>query len=127
MTKRPGTYLLKKCPVIPFDQETGNISVKRAISKPSATLGGTITTSTIPLFSDKLMMHCIYILNDFGLIGAGAGAFFTLGNDLSMKAIMVSKDIFFYSQEGIEIKIKNGWFEEPPQMEDRAAIIKKGN
>ncbi|GAM12424.1 hypothetical protein SAMD00020551_0558 [Mesobacillus selenatarsenatis SF-1] len=44
-----------------------------------------------------------------------------------MKAIMVSKDIFFYSQEGIEIKIKNGWFEEPPQMEDRAAIIKKGN
>ncbi|MFT9597581.1 DUF3231 family protein, partial [Mesobacillus sp.] len=95
--------------------------------QPSAALGGTVTTSIIPPFSDKLMMHCIYILNGFGLVGAGAGAFFTLRNDLSMKSIMVSKDIFFYSQEGIEIKIKNGWFEEPPQMEDRAAIIKKGN
>ena len=95
--------------------------------QPSVALGGTITTSTIPPFSDKLMMHCIYILNGFGLVGAGAGAFFTLRNDLSMKAIMVSKDIFFYAQEGIEIKIKNGWFEEPPQMEDRSAIIKKGN
>ncbi|MBT2682150.1 DUF3231 family protein [Bacillus sp. ISL-37] len=101
--------------------------LRESCLQPSSALGGTITTSTIPPFSDKLMMHCIYILNGFGLVGAGAGAFFTLRNDLSMKSIMISKDIFFYAQEGIEIKIKNGWFEEPPQMEDRAAIIKKGN
>jgi hypothetical protein len=93
---------------------------------PSAALGGTVTTSTIPPFSDKLMMHCIYILNGFGLVGAGAGAFFSLRNDLVMKTLLISKDVFFFAQEGIEIKIKNGWFEEPPQMEDRPAII-KGN
>ncbi|MEW8971016.1 MAG: DUF3231 family protein [Mesobacillus sp.] len=91
---------------------------------PIVSPGGTVTTSTVPPFSDKMMMHCIYILNGFGLVGAGSGAFFSLRNDLSMKSILLAKDVFFFAQEGIEIKIKNGWFEEPPQMEDRAAIIK---
>jgi len=70
------------------------------------------------------MMHCIYILNGFGLVGAGTGAFFSLRNDLSMKSILLAKDVYFYAQEGIKIKIKNGWFEEPPQMEDRNQLIK---
>ncbi|WP_322446532.1 DUF3231 family protein [Robertmurraya mangrovi] len=92
----------------------------------SATSGATVTTSTVPPFSDKLMMHCIYILNGFSIVGAGTGAFFSLRNDLAMKSMLIAKDIYFYSQEGIEIKIKHGWFEEPPQTEDRSEII-KGN
>lgn len=85
----------------------------------SATSGATITTSTVPPFSDRLMMHCIYILNGFGLIGSGTGGFFSLRNDLAMKTLLLAKDVYFYAQEGIDIKIKKGWFEEPPQMEDR--------
>ncbi|MGD6896607.1 DUF3231 family protein [Bacillus infantis] len=91
-----------------------------------ATSGATVTTSTVPPFSDKLMMHCIYILNGFGLIGSGTGGFFSLRNDLAMKTLLLAKDVYFYAQEGINIKIKNGWFEEPPQMENRSQIIKKG-
>lgn len=90
----------------------------------SAISGATVTTSTIPPFSDKLMMHCIYLLNGFGLVGAGTGGYFSLRNDLAAKTFMLAKDIYFYAQEGIEIKIKNGWFEEPPQMEGRVQIIK---
>lgn len=93
----------------------------------SATSGGTVTTSTVPPFSDKLMMHCIYILNGFSLVGTGLGAYFSMRHDLSMKAIMAAKDVYTFAQEGIEIKIKNGWFEEPPQMEDRPQIIKNGH
>lgn len=81
----------------------------------SAISGATVTPSTVPPFSDKLMMHCIYILNGFGLVGAGTGGFFSLRNDLAMKTLLLAKDVYFYAQEGIEIKIKNGWFEEPPQ------------
>lgn len=92
----------------------------------SATSGATVTPSTVPPFSDKLMMHCIYILNGFSIVGSGTGAFFSLRNDLAMKVMLLAKDIYFYAQEGIEILIKNGWFEEPPQMEDRSKII-KGN
>jgi Protein of unknown function (DUF3231) len=92
----------------------------------SATSGATVTASTVPPFSDKLMMHCIYILNGFGLIGSGTGGFFSLRNDLAMKTLLLAKDVYFYAQEGIDIKIKYGWFEEPPQMENRSQIIKKG-
>ncbi|MDF2857599.1 MAG: hypothetical protein K0Q87_3450 [Neobacillus sp.] len=92
----------------------------------SATSGATVTTSTIPPFSDKLMMHCIYILNGFGLIGAGTGGFFSLRNDLAVKTLLIAKDVYSFAQEGINIKIKNGWFEEPPQMEDRSQIINNG-
>ncbi|EWG12836.1 DUF3231 family protein [Cytobacillus firmus] len=91
----------------------------------SATSGATVTASTVPPFSDKLMMHCIYILNGFSLVGSGTGAFFSLRNDIAMKSMLLAKDIYFYAQEGVKIKIKNGWFEEPPQMEDRPSIIKE--
>ena len=90
----------------------------------SATSGSTVTPSTVPPFSEKLMMHCIYFLNGFSIVGNSFGSFFTLRNDLSMKNTLIAKDIYFYGQEGMEIKIKHGWFEEPPQMEDRAQIIK---
>ncbi|WP_413306008.1 DUF3231 family protein [Bacillus sp. 1P10SD] len=89
----------------------------------SATSGSTVTTSTVPPFSEKLMMHCIFILNGFSITGNAFGTFFTFRNDIIMKIALIAKDIFFYGQEGIEIKIKHGWFEEPPQMEDRAQII----
>lgn len=93
----------------------------------SATSGSTVTTSTTAPFSDKLMMHCIYLLNGFGIVGNSFGTFFSLRNDLAMKTALLAKDIYFYGQEGIKIKIKNGWFEEPPQMEDRSKIIRNGH
>ncbi|KKI92900.1 hypothetical protein WQ54_06895 [Bacillus sp. SA1-12] len=91
----------------------------------SATSGSTVTTSTIAPFSDRLMMHCIYLLNGFGIVGSSFGTFFCLRNDISLKLTLLAKDIYFYGQDGVKIKIKHGWFEEPPQMEDRSEIIKK--
>lgn len=90
----------------------------------SATSGSTVTTSTVAPFSDKLMMACIHFLNGFSLVGSSFGTFFTYRNDVTMKTALLAKDIYFYGQEGIEIRIKHGWFEKPPQMKDRAAIIK---
>lgn len=91
----------------------------------SATAGSTVTTSTVAPFSDKLMMYCVDFLNGFSIVGSSFGTFFSLRNDIIMKTTLIAKDIFFYGQEGIKIMIKNGWYEEPPQMEDRAQIIKK--
>ncbi|MCM3670707.1 DUF3231 family protein [Mesobacillus maritimus] len=92
----------------------------------SATSGSTVTTSTSPAFSDRLMMHCIYLLNGFGIVGSSFGTFFSMRNDIALKTTLIAKDVYFYGQEGIKLKIKHGWFEEPPQMEDRNKIIKKG-
>jgi hypothetical protein len=89
----------------------------------SATSGSTVTTSTIPPFSDKLLMHCIAFLNGFAIVGMSFGTFFSLRKDITMQSTLIAKDVFFYGQEGINLMIKKGWFEEPPQMEDRSQII----
>jgi Protein of unknown function (DUF3231) len=89
----------------------------------SATSGSTVTTSTTAPFSDKLMLHCVKYLNGFCIVGNSFGTYFTLRNDISLKITLLAKDIYFYGQEGIEIMIKHGWFEEPPQTEDRNKLI----
>ncbi|NQX69326.1 DUF3231 family protein [Paenibacillus alba] len=89
----------------------------------SATSGCTVTTSTTSPFSEKLMMFCIYLLNGFGLVSNSFGTVFSLRNDLTVKTAWIAKDIYVYSHEGVKLMIKNGWLEEPPQMEDRRQLI----
>lgn len=91
----------------------------------SGTAGSTVTNSTVPPFSDKLMMYCINLLNGFSIVGSSFGVFFTLRNDLSLKMSLLAKDVFFYGQEGLEIMFKHEWFEEPPQKEDRNQLINR--
>lgn len=91
----------------------------------SATSGSTVTNSTVVPFSDKLMMFCINLLNGFSIVGSSFGTFFTLRNDISLKTAILAKDVYFYGQDGLEIMFKNGWYEEPPQVEDRSKLINR--
>lgn len=86
--------------------------------------GGIVTRSQTPPFSDKLMMNFIFFLNSFGMGSQSFGVVFGLRNDLVMKFALFGKDIFFYTEDGIKMMIKNGWFEKPPGMEDRKQLTK---
>lgn len=86
--------------------------------------GGHATRSTEPPFSDKLMMYCTSIFCSFSMGGNSLGTAFSLRNDLPAKMTVFMKDIFEYAHKGAKIMIKNGWMEEPPQMEERKQIIK---
>lgn len=89
---------------------------------PSA---GMVTDSTIPPFSDKLMMYNTSLLSTFGLGSNAIGTSFSLRRDLSLKMVDISKDIFTFASEGGNIMVKHGWTEEPPQMEDRTKRAKE--
>jgi len=91
----------------------------------AATSGSIVTTSTVAPFSDKLMMYCVSLLNGFGLVGGSFGSMFSLRNDIIMKLTLISKDVYMYGHEGLELMMNNGWFEEPPQLEDRPRIINR--
>ncbi len=71
------------------------------------------------------MMFCINLLNGFSIVGSSFGTFFTLRNDISLKTAILAKDVYFYGQDGLEIMFKNGWYEEPPQVEDRSKLINR--
>jgi hypothetical protein len=92
------------------------------IPQPS---GGNATRSTVAPFSDKLMMYCTSLFCSFSMGSSSLGTAFSLRNDLPAKMTIFMKDIFEYAHKGGKIMIKNGWMEEPPQMEERRQIIKK--
>ena len=87
--------------------------------EPPATHAGKATTSKSPPFSNKLMMYHTSLLTSFGLGSNALGGAFSLRNDLPLKMGFLAKDIYTFAQDGGKIMIKNGWMEEPPQMEDR--------
>ncbi|TCJ05032.1 DUF3231 family protein [Cytobacillus praedii] len=87
------------------------------------TSGGNATRSKIAPFSDKLMMYCTSLFCSFSLGSGSLGTAFSLRNDLPAKMTIFMKDIFEYAHKGAKIMIKNGWMEEPPQMEERDQLL----
>ncbi len=85
---------------------------------------GKATDSTAPLFSDKLMMYMINILTSFSLSGSSLGMAFSMRGDLPAKLGKILSDTLAFAQDGGWLMIKHRWMEEPPQMEDRNAIIR---
>jgi hypothetical protein len=97
-------------------EEMSAILLKDNIQVP-ATAGGNITDSILNPFSDKLMMYCVSLFCSFSMGGNSLGTAFSLRNDLPAKLAGYMKDIFDYAHDGARLMIKNGWLEEPPQME----------
>ncbi|MFP7414045.1 DUF3231 family protein [Priestia filamentosa] len=96
-------------------KELGNFFLEDNIPVPGIA-GGNDTTSTIPPFSDKMMLYCVSLFCSFSLGGNSLGTAFSLRNDLPGKLSVFMKDIFQYAHEGAKIMIKHGWMEEPPQI-----------
>ncbi|WP_166238482.1 DUF3231 family protein [Paenibacillus turpanensis] len=86
--------------------------------------GGHATRSTVAPFSDKIMMYCTSLFCGFSMGSTSLGTAFSLRNDLPAKMAIIMKDIFEYAHEGGTIMIRNGWMEEPPQMEERKQLTK---
>ncbi|MBY0123812.1 DUF3231 family protein [Bacillus sp. S/N-304-OC-R1] len=92
--------------------------------QPPSTWGANATDSKVAPFSDKLMMYCTSLFCSFGLGSNALGTAFSLRSDLPLKMISEAKDILTYGQEGGKLMAKNGWLEEPPQMQDRNQLTK---
>jgi hypothetical protein len=98
--------------------------LRQSYIEPPATHAGKATTSKVAPFSDKLMMYNTNLLASFGLGSNALGSGFSLRSDLPAKMAFNAKNIFTFAQDGGKIIIKNGWMEEPPQIEDRNQLTK---
>jgi hypothetical protein len=92
--------------------------------QPPSTWAGKATDSTMPLFSDKLMMYLSSLISSSALGYNALGTSFSMRSDLHTKLALISKDTFDYSKKGGKIMIEHKWMEEPPQMEDRNQLTK---
>ena len=98
--------------------------LRQSFIEPPATHAGKATASKIAPFSDKLMMYNTSLLSTFGLGSNALGGAFSLRSDLPARMAVLGADIFNFAQDGGKIMIKNGWMEEPPQIEDRNQLTK---
>ncbi|MDD4345521.1 MAG: DUF3231 family protein [Desulfitobacteriaceae bacterium] len=83
-----------------------------------------VTDSTVAPFSDKLMMAIIMYANQGGMEFYGAGLALDIRHDIVAKFIRLVTEVRKYAVDGIEIMIKNGWLEQPPQAVIPSALTK---
>ncbi|MEK5108835.1 DUF3231 family protein [Cytobacillus sp. FSL K6-0129] len=81
--------------------------------------------STVPVFSDKLMMFHFNMLVAGGIGNYGVAASVSQRSDLVLNYNRLSAEIVKYANDGANIMIKNGWMEEVPTAINRTNIIKK--
>jgi spore coat protein CotF len=83
-----------------------------------------ISDSTIPPFSDKLMMFHISTLIASGIGQYGISQAVSPRKDVAAAYLRLSAELAVYAADGAAIMIKNGWMEAPPQAIDRRKLVK---
>jgi hypothetical protein len=82
-----------------------------------------VTATTTPAFSDKLMMYHMSFLSAAGIGNYGTAAAASLRADVAADYVRLSAEIAQYAKDGADLMIKNQWMEEPPQTPDREALM----
>ncbi|MBM7553372.1 DUF3231 family protein [Thalassobacillus pellis] len=92
---------------------------------PPMSWGNCITSSTVPVYSDRLMMFLMSVLSASGQGNYSTASTASLRYDLVFQYQRLSVEIALFAKDGLDIMIENGWMEEPPQAPDRTELIKQ--
>ncbi|MGV8979763.1 DUF3231 family protein [Clostridium sp.] len=74
-----------------------------------------VTSSTVPPFSEKLMMSHIAVLISQGISSLGMAMADTMRSDLQAKYIKRTAEVIKYAKKCTNIMIENKWLQQPPQ------------
>lgn len=100
-------------------------SILREDDLPSPSITGAVTTSTVPPFSDKLMMFVTTALIGIGIGYYGTSMASSPRRDLGATYGRLMMEITKYANDGAKVMIKNDWMEQPPMQADRNGLAKK--
>lgn len=102
----------------------GSILAEDYLPQGAMNVTSEVTETTIPPFSDKLMMYHITALIASGIGQYGMAISSSPRHDLGLMYTRLAGEIMQYSEDGATIMIKNGWMEQPPEALDRKKISK---
>lgn len=85
--------------------------------------GEFVTDSTTPPFSDRLMMYHVVVLSGIGVGNYAMAMVSSMRHDLSATFVRLIGEAANYVEDGLNIMIENGWFEEPPRVVDRRELV----
>ncbi|MCA0150780.1 DUF3231 family protein [Rossellomorea vietnamensis] len=84
-----------------------------------------VTDSTVPPFSDKLMLFHIVTLLSAALGYYSEALSMSQRRDLSADYVRMSTEITLIAEDGINLLIEKGWMEQPPTATDHEGLAKK--
>lgn len=84
-----------------------------------------VTDSTTPIFSDKLMMFHTVMITSAGVLNYAASIATSPRHDLMVDYFKAIAGVANYLEDGTNIMIENGWYEEPFRTVDRRELINK--
>jgi hypothetical protein len=99
----------------------GSILTESALPSPM-TWDAQATESTVPPFSDKLMMFHTTALIATGISHYATAMAACMRQDISAHYVRLTTEIAAYGQDGANLIIENGWMEQPPLVPDRRAL-----
>lgn len=103
-----------------YDSLSSILSVENLPSPPK--LQSEITNSTVPPFSDKLMLFHVVTLVSASTGYYGAGLSVTQRRDVAVEYSRLIAEIGVYAEDGVNLLIENAWMEQPPSTTDRFAM-----
>lgn len=81
-----------------------------------------VTDSTVSPFSDRLILFLISTTSSSGLYLLAYAMSTAMRKDLAMHYSTIILDVAKYGEEGVEMLIKRGWMEQPPQSVNRRKL-----
>ncbi|ABR50490.1 hypothetical protein Amet_4418 [Alkaliphilus metalliredigens QYMF] len=81
-----------------------------------------VTDSIVSPFSDKLMVYHVTLLNGGAIAQDGMALSTVLRFDLQLHYTRSMLDTAKYSEDGLDIMLKNRWLEQPPQAIDHKKL-----
>ncbi|WP_408009871.1 DUF3231 family protein [Pseudalkalibacillus sp. A8] len=82
-----------------------------------------VTVSTVPTFSDKLIMFHVTAMNASGVGNYGTAIAVSPRKDIAFKYSRLLMEISLYAEDGANIMIDQGWLEKPPHTPDRNQLV----
>jgi spore coat protein CotF len=116
-------YLLRGIEISENHMEAIGSILKKADLAVPACLDTEVTNSTDTVFSDKLILFHVVVLNALGLATTGISFSRMMRNDLSLVLTRFMSDIALYAEDGFNIMIDNKWFERMPEAADRKELL----
>lgn len=82
-----------------------------------------VTDSTQATFSEKMMLYHTSIINVMHIRNFTDAIATTLRKDIIAVLLRLTAEITDYASEGMDIMIKNGWMEQPPQLVNHRELV----
>lgn len=107
-----------------FSEILSSVLTESSLPAPM-TWDATVMNSTIPPYSEKLMMFLVGAISAMGIANYGGSLSLSFRHDIAARYSRMILEAGTYAEDGASIMINHGWFERPPQIIDREHLAKK--